>query len=648
MISSINRTKAHADVDYIFKDLFSQHGLQEREGQTGLCHEMLEAMFSGKIMLSDAGTGIGKTYAYLAAAIIFHKYRMEAGEPWQPIAISTASIALQEAIRREYSPFLSKLLIQAGYLTQPVGAVVRKGKSRYVCDKRLQERLRAIDFQKKNRKNAEALLQLRACLDMDQVGHLSGYDRRQVAVPRVCDCDRCCRYKRFLEEAVSEKYLFQICNHNLLLADAMNTSLHRRPILRPYCALIVDEAHKLPSAARQMFGRTLGQEDVLALCQNLRAERYQLAAHNLQTAMGPILLGIAATRDEDISAFEKERPRLLREALQKLYAIRRVIGSGLSKPLNRELGRMISSIELFLDEDADIILYVNRDEYQHPLLCAAAGDMDSQMQNALWSMSQPILLTSGTLAVGDDFSRFKAEAHIRPGPRLVESVSLSPFRYDKNCLLYVPHSAPAHDKANLRPYYQLLAADIASLIRVCCGHALVLFNSYSAMTAVHGLLREAELAYPIFTMARNNPYIAEGFRQSGNGVMLATGAAWEGMDFPGDMVSLLIIARLPFPVPDAFSDHLKGQYKSIHDFIQSVALPDMQIRLRQGFDRAIRLETDTCVIAVLDERSLRGRRYHAAMRDALPKMPMTGRLASLHNFLHAVKEDAYFTEVQHG
>ena len=181
---------------------------------------------------------------------------------------------------------------------------------------------------------------------MDQVGHLSGYDRRQVAVPRVCDCDRCCRYKRFLEDAVSEKYLFQICNHNLLLADAMNASLHRRPILRPYCVLIVDEAHKLPSAARQMFGRTLGQEDVLALCQDLRAERYQLAAHNLQTAMGPILLGIAATRDEDISAFEKERPRLLREALQKLYAIRRVIGSGLSKPLNRACEKISVNTDL--------------------------------------------------------------------------------------------------------------------------------------------------------------------------------------------------------------------------------------------------------------------------------------------------------------
>lgn len=118
------------------------------------------------------------------------------------------------------------------------------------------------------------------------------------------------------------------------------------------------------------------------------------------------------------------------------------------------------------------------------------------------------------------------------------------------------------------------------------------------------------------------------------------------MDFPGDMVSLLIIPRLPFPIPDAFSDHLKEQYENLHEFIESVALPDMQIKLRQGFGRAIRLETDTCIVAVLDNRSLRGRRYHEAMREALPDMPMTGRLTSLHNFIHAVKDDGYFAEVR--
>ena len=648
MITTEQKMCAHRDADYIFKELFPQCGMKERQGQTSLCHEMLDAMFGGKIMLSDAGTGIGKTYAYLTAAVIFHKYRMEAGEPWQPIAISTASIALQEAIHREYIPFLSKLLIRSGYLTHPMESVIRKGKSRYVCDERLIKRLNAVNLQKKNGKNAEALLSLRSCLDMDQAKHLSGYDRRQVAVPRICDCDRYCRYKRFLEDAVSGKYLFQICNHNFLLADAMNTSLNRHPILRPYCALIVDEAHKLPSAARQMFGRTLGHEDVLALCHGLKAEHYQLAAQNLLSAMRPILQGIDAETNEGMAAFERDRPRLLKDAWKKLDSIRRMIGDRISKQLKRELGRMISSIELFLDEEADIILYVDRDEYQRPLLCAAAGDMDTQMHNTLWSMPQPILLTSGTLAVGDDFSRFKAEAYIRPCPRLTESVSLSPFRYEKNCLLYVPHSAPVHNKTDLQPYYRLLAADIASLIRVCHGHALVLFNSYSAMTAVHGLLREADLPYPIFTMARDNPHIAEGFRQSGNGVLLATGPAWEGMDFPGDMVSLLIIPRLPFPIPDAFSDHLKEQYESLHEFIESVALPDMQIKLRQGFGRAIRLETDTCIVAVLDNRSLRDRRYHEAMREALPDMPMTGRLTSLHNFIHAAKDDGYFVEVRHG
>ena len=303
---------------------------------------------------------------------------------------------------------------------------------------------------------------------------------------------------------------------------------------------------------------------------------------------------------------------------------------------------MISSIELFLDEDADIILYVNRDEYQHPLLCAAAGDMDSQMQNALWSMSQPILLTSGTLAVGDDFSRFKAEAHIRPGPRLVESVSLSPFRYDKNCLLYVPHSAPIHNKTDLQPYYRLLAADVASLIRVCCGHALVLFNSYSAMTAVHGLLREAELAYPIFTMARNNPHIAEGFRQSGNGVLLATGPVWEGMDFPGDMVSSLIIVRLPFPVPDPISEAEREQYPTLQDYIREVIIPDMQVKLRQGFGRAIRTETDTCVVSILDYRAAPGERYHRAVLETLPPLRITRKIEDVEAFIRAKKSPDYF------
>ena len=119
------------------------------------------------------------------------------------------------------------------------------------------------------------------------------------------------------------------------------------------------------------------------------------------------------------------------------------------------------------------------------------------------------------------------------------------------------------------------------------------------------------------------------------------------MDFPGDLVSMLIVPRLPFPIPDAFSDRQKEQYPTIRDFIKAVALPDMQIKLRQGFGRAIRLETDTCVIAILDERALRGRRYHEPAKKALPNMPMTGSLRSVERFLRSVKDNPYFEEINH-
>ena len=102
----------------------------------------------------------------------------------------------------------------------------------------------------------------------------------------------------------------------------MNTSLHRHPILRPYCALIVDEAHKLPSAARQMFGRTLGYDDILSLVNGLRTEHYPLAAQNLIAAMKPIAKGMTADTDEQAETFKKEREKLLEQGLKTLQPFR--------------------------------------------------------------------------------------------------------------------------------------------------------------------------------------------------------------------------------------------------------------------------------------------------------------------------------------
>ena len=135
-----NRQDAHKDIDHIFKDLLPVQGMPERPEQIALSHRMLEAMQDGGIALCDAGTGIGKTYAYLVAGIVFHGLR-----PSRPVLISTSSIALQKAVRDEYLPLLSAILTVDGMITEPIQAVIRKGKSHYVCDQRLERRLGQLE-----------------------------------------------------------------------------------------------------------------------------------------------------------------------------------------------------------------------------------------------------------------------------------------------------------------------------------------------------------------------------------------------------------------------------------------------------------------------------------------------------------------------
>ena len=191
-------------------------------------------------------------------------------------------------------------------------------------------------------------------------------------------------------------------------------------------------------------------------------------------------------------------------------------------------------------------------------------------------------------------------------------------------------------------YFNELTAELVGLIKAATGHALVLFTSYAAMSAVKERLREESLPFPLLTLGRNAPHIIEQFRHTSGAVLLATGAAWEGFDFPGDCVSLLVIPRLPFAYPDARKERELEKYSSLRAFIREVAVPEMQIKLRQGFGRAIRTESDTCVIAILDERACRGRRYAQAVSEALPEMRRTGSLREVTRFLREKKPESYF------
>ena len=485
-------------------------------------------------------------------------------------------------MQREYLPLLSNLLMTDGVIDHPLQSVIRKGKSHYVCDERLDRRLEQVDLTKKNQAAAEALLSLKEWLDADEAVHLSAYDRERICVPQVCDCQRdTCRYRTFLNTCDTGLFPFQICNHNLLLADAIHRNTGKSPILPDSCAVIVDEAHKLPEAARQMFGTTLEASDIQALIRSLRQEKYLLASESLADIAGPLIKKMALPFDENrpFSQFA----RLLVGPERTLTVIGKQIYNLLTRPTQKLLARVYASTAMFNRSWPNMVFYTAEDKRGGTMLCATVSDLSPQLRSTLWNRDRPMILTSGTLAVGSNFHHFREEAGLLADVRVSESVSLSPFKYRKNCLLYLPESPP---KKKSWDYFDTLTEEITVLLD----------------------------------------------------------AAWEGFDFPGDCVSLLVIPRLPFAHPDALKEKLREQYPTLRTFIQAVVIPEMQIKLKQGFGRAIRTETDTCVVAILDERAVKDGRYFQAVKAALPKMKITSDPEDVEDFISRVKPNSYFQE----
>ena len=630
--------KAHEEIDYIFKTLLPQRGMAERPEQIRLCHSILDAMLDGSIALCDAGTGIGKTFAYLTAGILHGKCRAAEGKPQRPILISTSSIALQSAIQKEYLPLLSSVLLSEGLISAPIEAVIRKGKAHYACDARLERRVRQVEGSHKNPAARQALHTAWHVLDLDQLSGMSSYDRGRICVPKRCNCRRKdCRYRCFLDACQSGQYTVQICNHNLLLADLIHRSQKKKSILPDSAAIIIDEAHKLPETARQMFGVTLNAQDFAELIRSLHVERYVLAAELLSEAVEPLAekLSLPVEEGAGFDAYQMflERPH------QVLTVICRQLEGLLTRETWRLLSAVASTVSLFYLGNPEMIFYAADDDHGGAMLCGTVSELAAQLQATLWRQEQPIVLTSGTLAVGKDFSRFRTATGLTGERPVMETVCPSPFDYQHNCLLYLPTDPIPLDAAD---YYDRLAAQIRQLAAASHGHALVLFTSYFAMSAVKERLQAAALPFPVFTMGKRPALTLAAFRAAPGSILLATGAAWEGLDFAGDGVSMLIIPCLPFAYPDAVKEKEREDYPNLREFLRSVVVPEMQIKLRQGFGRAIRTETDTCVVAVLDPRAARGRRYFQSMAEALPGMPVTGSLRAVEHFYRAHKDAGYF------
>ena len=647
--------RAHQEVEKIFRVLLPEQGLAVREEQIRLCHEMLDTLLGERIALCDAGVGIGKTYAYLVACVLMRKYSilMERNSlsKQHPVVVSTSSIALQKAILSEYVPFLSRVLVEQGIIQTPLRAVVRKGKEHFVCDNRLEQRIEAIRYKQKNAVQREALLSLRKHYDMDIVKDLSGFDRRLVCVPKFCprECPgrQMCRYQRYLEESKKQDVFLQICNHNYLLADAFHRREEYKPLLADYRALVVDEAHKLPEAARQMFGKNLCMDDIREIAYYLEREHQNVEARTLKTGMYSIFTIIRESHM--FSHGIKENFQLtgecefcLWEGIQMIERMMEQLKGVVPKWVLNRLQEAKEVLECFLQKNSKYVLHLRMDKEKIPVLCAASREIPQLLREMLWDREQAlsVILTSGTLKAGKGFARTLQMTGLEGRTDVQSYVAESPFAYEENCLLYLPKTL-RKCKRGSREEVEMVAGQIHSLICSTYGHTLVLFTSYTLMGSVYQILRDG-IPFPMVEVWRHSQEEILRFKTMENAVLFAAGSCWEGVDFPGDMVSSLIIVKLPFAVPDPISEAEKETYESLEDYIQAIIVPDMQKKLRQGFGRAIRTETDTCVVSILDFRAVKGGKYHEDVMCALPPCQMAEELREVQDFIRSRKGVEYY------
>ena len=656
----------------IFNDILPRYGYLLRENQLGLSLEMLRGLQEGKLSLCEAEVGTGKTHAYIIAVTVHNLF----SDRKMPTVISTSTIALQKALTEEYIPQISEILSKHRIIDKPLTFVVRKGKSHYVCDVRLRTYMSSI--RNLNRHEDKILLDTLMVLtgvekekiDLDTYT-MSRYVKDRVCVSSKCN-DQCpyfasCRFMTFREACLSPAFDFQIANHNFVMANVLNMKSKRKRLLPDHKAVIFDEAHKIADTARQMYGSFLSDLEVPSLIayiapHKLKDRQIRLILtghcdHILKYHQG-IFNELARNIPTDMMAKDRSRYRVdfstrcitavkcLIKQLEVLAGIFIQSGNELLKSkfknIHHSCNTIAQKLETVLKKD-DIICWLELQKGGGYCLCSIPKNLNELLYKDIWDSGIPYILTSGTLSVGGCFSHIKQSIGIDlvPHGRILETSKPSPFDYKQNTLLYIPDYIPF---PNIRDeaYIAAVVKEIEMLIKISCGHTLILFTSYSLMERVYNAVRLNVYEYPLFIMGKGRLDAISEFRISGNGVLFASDSCGEGIDIVGDVLSTLIIVKLPFAVPDPISEYEQTLYSSLREYLDNVNTPNMLIKLKQYAGRLIRSESDTGAIVILDSRVNRHGKYRSAVLEALFDTTVTNSIQDVWNFIVNRKNEEYF------
>ncbi len=614
-----------------------------RPGQEEMAAAVWRALRHEGFLLAEAGTGTGKSLAYLLPAA--HLDRR--------VVISTGTKALQEQLARKDIPLLERIL------ERPVRAVTVKGRANYLClhywRRFLAEPLFASPA------DAAHLKRLEAWAASTKTGDKAEWDGIPEELPTWREINA--RGERCLGSSCplfSDCYVVQlrrqaeaadlvVTNHHLLCADLALKNRWDAAALPEYAHLVMDEAHEAEEAATSFFGvsvsRRMVQEwlhDAAKIAGGGEGNLSRILQDATQAVLfffGPI--EARGERREVLRAGHLgEREEALRERMDNALeaaglALQSTDGGGEVEGLLGRLEVLREALEFVLDGADDAYVRYVEVRGRNVILGASPIDVGDLMRENLYGRLNGAVFTSATLTVGGSFAYFRSRMGIPEG---AEELRLpSPFDYGRQGLLYVPARFPDPGDEG---FLDALLGALPPLIGLSRGRAFVLCTSYRNMRAVaHSL--EALLPFPVLVQGEEpKALLLERFRQAGNAVLVATASFWQGVDVQGEALSLVVIDKLPFAAPNdpLTQARIERLRKSGQDPFTGYQVPMAAIMLQQGVGRLIRSTRDRGVVACFDVR-LRRRSYGRLLLASLPPFAVTESLESVETFFSSETEE---------
>lgn len=652
------------------EEIFGRNGLiarhhpdyEYRPGQVAMAEAVAEALDKRHHLLVEAGTGTGKTLAYLVPAIATGRR----------VIVSTGAKNLQEQLFYKDIPFLQ------GILPRKFKATYLKGRSNYVCLHRLKraesspvlEGLEEVDYfnlinewaYKSETGDRAELSELPEKLSFWR--HIDA--RSDICIGQKCPSFEPCFITKARQEALESDIV--IVNHALFFADLALRDKEWGQVLPDYSAVIFDEAHQIEDIAAQYFGASvssyqiddlLGDISRMTLTDVEASREIMKASMRVSTMAEKFWLSFSGVDPRSsLTTFSSdgrfvlrsemfvrkrhggeleatpagERYINLKAALERLRAALQVVKSAPPEmeAILRRVEQLLFDLEFIISADDEMFVYWCERRNRGIFLQATPIDASGILNDRLFSQVETVVLTSATLTSAGSFNFIRSRLGV---DQAAELIAESNYDYREQALLYLPPKMP--DPRDAR-FQQAAAAEIVKILNASQGRAFVLCTSYSQMEALREMV-ECRIEFPVLMQGEGSRSgILEKFRSTPHAVLFATSSFWQGVDVRGEALSCVIIDKLPFAVPSDPVISARQRYIDNHggDSFNEYSTPSAIITLKQGLGRLIRSRTDRGVLSILDPRIVT-KSYGQQFLKSLPPAPITRKIEDVERFFAA-------------